>query len=237
MCDIRLTVNDLLAQMIYEGNVKVISDDGKAFTFDSPEGGRVAPDVRRHGQGRNGRQDRPHDQPTTASASRLLGRQAPFYQTGPNLIRDVKTNNPDPVQQPGRRAGAARQVRRHRQGPDGASPSRPTRSSRTPRWRWPSSSPTRAPWSTSPSWSRSIRRRRGVRGSVLLVDARRRSRTAPGRSPGTSSRPTRTSSRRSPTRPTSTRSSSRRSSRPCSTTSPAQQALSDAVAQANALIK
>ena len=38
MCDIRLTVNDLLAQMVYEGNVKVISDDGKTFTFDSPEG-------------------------------------------------------------------------------------------------------------------------------------------------------------------------------------------------------
>ena len=38
VCDIRLTVNDLLAQMVYEGNVKVINDDGKAFTFDSPEG-------------------------------------------------------------------------------------------------------------------------------------------------------------------------------------------------------
>ena len=37
LCDIRLTVNDLLAQMVYEGNVKVISDDGKKFTFDSPE--------------------------------------------------------------------------------------------------------------------------------------------------------------------------------------------------------
>src|SRR5215216_2791054 len=33
-----LTVNDLLAQMVYEGGVKVISDDGKTFTFDSPDG-------------------------------------------------------------------------------------------------------------------------------------------------------------------------------------------------------
>ena len=38
LCDIRLTVNDLLAQMVYEGNVKVISDDGKSFTFNSAEG-------------------------------------------------------------------------------------------------------------------------------------------------------------------------------------------------------
>ena len=28
VCDLRLTVNDLLAQMVYEGNVKVLSDDG-----------------------------------------------------------------------------------------------------------------------------------------------------------------------------------------------------------------
>ncbi|HEY9152154.1 MAG TPA: extracellular solute-binding protein, partial [Anaerolineales bacterium] len=36
LCDIRLSVNDLLSQMVYEGNVKVISDDGKQFTFNSP---------------------------------------------------------------------------------------------------------------------------------------------------------------------------------------------------------
>ena len=38
VCAIRLTVSDLLAQMVYEGNVKVFSDDGKAFAFNSPEG-------------------------------------------------------------------------------------------------------------------------------------------------------------------------------------------------------
>ena len=38
LCDLRLTVNDLLAQMTYEGGVDVIADDGKSFTFDSPEG-------------------------------------------------------------------------------------------------------------------------------------------------------------------------------------------------------
>ena len=30
LCDIRLTVNDLLAQMVYEGGVDVINDDGNA---------------------------------------------------------------------------------------------------------------------------------------------------------------------------------------------------------------
>ena len=38
LCDIRLTVNDLLSQMVYEGNVDVINDAGTAFTFNSPAG-------------------------------------------------------------------------------------------------------------------------------------------------------------------------------------------------------
>ena len=39
MCDIRLTVNDLLAQMVYEGDVKVYQRRRQdAFTFNSPEG-------------------------------------------------------------------------------------------------------------------------------------------------------------------------------------------------------
>jgi len=37
VCDIRLTVSDILAQMVYEGNVKILSDDGTKFTFDSPD--------------------------------------------------------------------------------------------------------------------------------------------------------------------------------------------------------
>ena len=32
--------------MVYEGNVKPISDDGKKFTFDSPEAVKWLPDVR-----------------------------------------------------------------------------------------------------------------------------------------------------------------------------------------------
>ena len=95
LCDIRLTVNDLLAQMVYEGGVKVISDDGKKFTFDSPEAvawlqmyvdmvkaGTVDNDGPDHGR-------RPRRRSTPSPRAR-----PPFYQTGPNLVRDVKDQNP-----------------------------------------------------------------------------------------------------------------------------------------------
>jgi putative chitobiose transport system substrate-binding protein len=94
LCAIRLTVNDLLAQMVYEGGVKVISDDGKTFTFDSPEGvawlqmyvdmvkaGTVDKTVLMTDQDRVG-------------LDLFTSGKAAFYQTGPNLIRDVRANNP-----------------------------------------------------------------------------------------------------------------------------------------------
>jgi ABC-type glycerol-3-phosphate transport system substrate-binding protein len=94
LCDIRLTVNDLLAQMVYEGNVKVISDDGKTFTFNSAEGvawlqtyvdmvkaGTVDKTILVSDQDRDG-------------LNLFETGRAAFYQTGPNLIRDVRANNP-----------------------------------------------------------------------------------------------------------------------------------------------
>jgi putative chitobiose transport system substrate-binding protein len=94
LCDIRLTVNDLPSQMIYEGGVEFISADGTKFTFDSPEAvawlqmyvdmvnddlldltalmtdnDRVALDL-------------------------FISGQAPFFQTGPQLIREVRSSNP-----------------------------------------------------------------------------------------------------------------------------------------------
>jgi putative chitobiose transport system substrate-binding protein len=93
VCDIRLTVNDLLAQMVYEGNVKVISDDGSAFTFDSPEAVKwlqMYADMVKDGT---------VDNTTLTTKDDRVGLlifsagQAPFYQTGPNLIREVKANN------------------------------------------------------------------------------------------------------------------------------------------------
>jgi putative chitobiose transport system substrate-binding protein len=93
LCDIRLTVSDLLAQMVYEGNVKVISDDGKKFTFDSPEGvawlqmyvGMV--------------KDKTVDNTILVTNDDRVGLNAfaagnaAFYATGPNLARTVKDQN------------------------------------------------------------------------------------------------------------------------------------------------
>jgi putative chitobiose transport system substrate-binding protein len=93
VCDIRLTVNDLISQMVYEGNVKPISDDGKTFTFDSPEGVawlKMYADMVAAGTVDNTALT------TTDDRTGLLlfsAGQAPFYATGPNLIREVKSNN------------------------------------------------------------------------------------------------------------------------------------------------
>jgi putative chitobiose transport system substrate-binding protein len=93
VCDIRLTVNDLLAQMVYEGGVKVISADGKTFTFDSPEG--VAWLTMYRDMVKAGTVDNTALTTTDDRTGLLLfsAGQAPFYQTGPNLIREVKSNN------------------------------------------------------------------------------------------------------------------------------------------------
>jgi len=94
LCDIRLTVNDLLSQMVYEGNVKVMSDDGKQFTFDSPEAVewlQMYVDMVKDGT---------VDKTVLVTTNDRVGLdlftsgQAAFYQTGPNLIREVRANNP-----------------------------------------------------------------------------------------------------------------------------------------------
>ena len=93
VCDIRLTVNDLIAQMVYEGNVKPISADGKTFTFNSPEG--VAWLQMYVQMVADGTVDNTTLTTTDDRTGLLLfsAGQAPFYATGPNLIRDVKSNN------------------------------------------------------------------------------------------------------------------------------------------------
>jgi len=94
LCDIRLTVNDLLSQMVYEGDVKVISDDGKTFTFDSAEG--VAWLQTYVDMVKDGTLDKTvlvAEQDRTGLDLFVSGKAA-FYQTGPNLIREVRSNNP-----------------------------------------------------------------------------------------------------------------------------------------------
>ena len=93
VCDIRLTVNDLLAQMVYEGDVKVLADDGSAFTFDSPEAVQwlqMYVDMVAAGTVDNTALTTKDDRVGLLIFS---AGQAPFYQTGPNLIREVKANN------------------------------------------------------------------------------------------------------------------------------------------------
>jgi putative chitobiose transport system substrate-binding protein len=93
LCDLRLTVNDLLAQMTYEGGVKVLADDGKSFTFDSPEGVawlQTYVDMVKAGTVDTAALTTEDDRVGLLIFS---AGQAPFYQTGPNLIREVKSNN------------------------------------------------------------------------------------------------------------------------------------------------
>ena len=96
LCDIRLTVNDYLTQMTYEGGVKPMNDDRSAFTFDSPE---AVAWLQMYVDMVNTDKSVDTDALTTAldRVSLLIfsAGQAAFYQTGPQLIRVVKSNNPD----------------------------------------------------------------------------------------------------------------------------------------------
>lgn len=95
LCDIRLTVTNYLSQMTYEGGVDVMNEDGTEFTFDSPEA--VAWLQMYVDMVAAGTVDT--DALTTALDRVALlifsAGQAPFYQTGPQLIRVVKDSNPD----------------------------------------------------------------------------------------------------------------------------------------------
>ena len=93
LCDIRLTVSDLLAQMVYEGNVKVISDDGKTFTFDSPEGVawlQMYVDMVKAGTVDNTILTTNDDR---VGLNAFAAGNAAFYATGPNLARTVRDQN------------------------------------------------------------------------------------------------------------------------------------------------
>jgi putative chitobiose transport system substrate-binding protein len=96
LCDIRLTVNDYLTQMTYEGGVKAMNDDRTKFTFDSPE---AVTWLQMYVDMVNKDKSVDTDALTTALDRVALlifsAGQAAFYQTGPQLIRVVKSNNPD----------------------------------------------------------------------------------------------------------------------------------------------
>jgi ABC-type glycerol-3-phosphate transport system substrate-binding protein len=94
LCDIRLTISDLLAQMVYEGGVDIINEDGTEFTFDSPEAVEwLQMYVDMVAAGTVDRTVLVTDQDRVGLDLFISG-QAPFYATGPNLIREVRTSNP-----------------------------------------------------------------------------------------------------------------------------------------------
>jgi ABC-type glycerol-3-phosphate transport system substrate-binding protein len=93
VCDVRLTVNDILAQMVYEANVKPLTADGKKFAFNTPEAVKWIQMYA--GMVKAGTVD---NEILTTNNDRIglllfSSGQAPFYATGLNLIRDVKANN------------------------------------------------------------------------------------------------------------------------------------------------
>ncbi len=94
LCALRLTVNDLLAEMVYEGNVDIINDAGTAFTFNSEAGVKWLQqyvDMVAAGTVDNSILTTADDR---VGLLLFSAGQAPFYQTGPNLAREVKANNP-----------------------------------------------------------------------------------------------------------------------------------------------
>ena len=117
-CDIHLTVKDLLSQMVYEGDVKVMNDAGTAFTFDSKAGvdwlqmyvdmvaaGTVDKTVLTNKDDRVG-------------LLLFSAGQAAFYATDPKVVRDIKSNNATLYEDLVMAALPGRQVRRPGQGPD-----------------------------------------------------------------------------------------------------------------------
>ncbi|HKF85637.1 MAG TPA: extracellular solute-binding protein [Candidatus Limnocylindrales bacterium] len=93
VCTLRLTMSDLLSQMVYEGNVKVLSDDGKTFTFDSPEGVawlQMYVDMVKAGTVDNTVLTTTDDR---VGLNAFIAGSSPFYATGPNLARQVKDQN------------------------------------------------------------------------------------------------------------------------------------------------
>jgi putative chitobiose transport system substrate-binding protein len=93
VCTIRLTVSDLLSEMVYEGGVKIYNADNTAFAFNSPEGVawlQMYVDMVKAGTVDNTvlvtNDDRVGLNAFSAGASA-------FYQTGPNLVRTIKESN------------------------------------------------------------------------------------------------------------------------------------------------
>lgn len=95
-CGLRMATDNLLQTMAYEGGVDVMNEGGTEFTFDSPEAVKWLQDyVDLNKAGAihkdlvllNAAEDR-------VGLERFTTGQMPFYVTGPQLIRIVRESNP-----------------------------------------------------------------------------------------------------------------------------------------------
>ncbi len=95
-CGLRMQTDNLLQTMAYEGGVDVMNADGTAFSFDSPEAVQWLQDyIDLNNAGAlhqdlvllNASEDR-------VGLERFTAAQMPFYVTGPQLIRLVRESNP-----------------------------------------------------------------------------------------------------------------------------------------------
>ena len=94
LCDIRLTMNDLLRDMAYQGDVQVYDPETKKFTFDSPEG--VAWLQMYVDWVKDGTLDLTALTTTDDRVGLEIFTQgrAALHQTGPQPIREVRSNTP-----------------------------------------------------------------------------------------------------------------------------------------------
>jgi putative chitobiose transport system substrate-binding protein len=93
LCDLRIAYTDILRDMAYQGGVKVYDPDTQKFTFDSPEG--VAWLQMYVDMVKAGTLDRaPLLVEDRVGLELFTSGKAAFYQTGPQLIRIVRENNP-----------------------------------------------------------------------------------------------------------------------------------------------
>jgi len=93
LCDLRIAYTDILRDMAYQGGVKIYDPDTKKFTFDSPEGvawlQMYVDMVKARTLDRS-----PLLVEDRVGLELFTSGRAAFYQTGPQLIRVVRDNNP-----------------------------------------------------------------------------------------------------------------------------------------------
>lgn len=95
-CGLRMQTGNLLQTMAYEGGVEVMNADGTAFTFDSPEAVQWLQDYVDLNEAGAIHKDLIllNDADDRIGLERFTAAQMPFYVTGPQLVRLVRESNP-----------------------------------------------------------------------------------------------------------------------------------------------